>query len=89
MRCACIAHPDAAQALVLRKLWRYRHHMSRPVIATVVGLLGFIAYVAIVLIVADSVLGLHWVIQAAFFVLAGSLWVIPIRWLMYWSVGRR
>ena len=63
--------------------------MSRPLIATIAGLLGFIAYVAAVLLIADTVLALHWAVQAVFFVIAGSLWVIPIRWLMYWSVGKR
>jgi hypothetical protein len=38
---------------------------------------------------ADFVLGLHWAIQALYFIAAGTLWVFPMRWLMFWSVGQR
>jgi len=63
--------------------------MQRPPIAVVAGLLGFAVYLAAAMIVADLILGQHWLIQSLYFVIAGTLWVIPIRWLMYWSVHQR
>ncbi len=63
--------------------------MSRVPVAVFAGLLGFCVYLAIVLWLGDWVQHLHWAVQAAYFVVAGSLWVLPIRWLMYWSVHRR
>ncbi len=63
--------------------------MSRTPIAVIGGLLGFFFYVAAVLALGDSVLKLHWALQAVYFVLAGSLWVFPVRWLMLWAAGRR
>lgn len=63
--------------------------MSRIPIAIAAGLIGFVAYVAAVIIVADTVQTLHWAIQATYFVLAGTLWALPVRWLMFWSVGQR
>jgi len=31
------------------------------------------------------VLGWHWLLQIPYFVLAGTLWVLPARWLMFWA----
>jgi hypothetical protein len=63
--------------------------MTRTFIAVIGGLLGLAAYVAIVLVLADSVLSWHWSLQALYFVMAGSLWVPPIRWLMLWAAHLR
>jgi hypothetical protein len=63
--------------------------MKRAPIAVIGGILGFFFYVAAVLALSDLVVQLHWAAQAAFFVVAGTLWVFPVRWLMYWSVGKR
>ncbi len=63
--------------------------MSRIPIAFAAGLLGFLIYVITIVMIADVVQTQHWAIQAGYFIVAGSVWVIPIRWLMYWSVGQR
>ena len=63
--------------------------MSRIPFAVIGGLLGFFFYVAAVLALGDVVLHLHWALQAVYFVLAGSLWVFPVRWLMLWAAGKR
>lgn len=59
----------------------------RAAMATILGLVGFLLYVGAVLAVADHVLGWHWVVQALFFVVAGSAWVWPARWLLFWGAG--
>ncbi|HEY4252232.1 MAG TPA: DUF2842 domain-containing protein [Roseomonas sp.] len=59
--------------------------MSRIAIASIAGILGFLLYVAAVLILADLVLHLHWTLQIAFFALAGIVWAWPAKWLMFWA----
>jgi hypothetical protein len=61
--------------------------MSRPIIALLAGLLGFATYVAVVIVLADWVLTLHWVVQLAYFAVAGVGWVPPARRLMFWGAG--
>jgi sugar phosphate permease len=63
--------------------------MSRIPIAIAAGLIGFFAYLASAVILADAIQTMHWAIQAVYFAIAGSVWVIPIRWLMFWSVHQR
>ncbi|MBV9530033.1 MAG: DUF2842 domain-containing protein, partial [Bradyrhizobium sp.] len=53
------------------------------------GLAGFCAYVMAAVALADRLAGLHWAASAAYFAVAGVLWVIPVRWLMYWAAGKR
>lgn len=77
------------QALVQQARRAYIDAMSRIPIAIGAGLIGFFVYLAVALVMADTVQTLHWAIQSVYFVIAGSAWVIPIRWLMYWSVHQR
>jgi hypothetical protein len=63
--------------------------MNRIPLAIIMGLIGFVGYVAAVLLIADFVVTLHWTLQAIYFVIAGSIWVLPMRWLMLWSVHQR
>jgi hypothetical protein len=63
--------------------------MSRPFIAVVAGLAGFLAYLFAVVTLADRVIGLHWAVQGVYYVVAGVLWVLPARALMYWAAGKR
>ena len=77
------------QALVRRPGPAYIGPMSRIPIAIAAGLIGVFIYLAVVVVMADPVQTLHWAIQAVYFVIAGSVWVIPIRWLMFWSVHQR
>ena len=67
---------------------RYLHRMSRTAIATLAGIFGLTAYLIAVLVIGDHVQTLHWAIQAVFYTIAGLVWVLPIRSLMYWSVGK-
>ncbi len=62
--------------------------MPRILFGTAVGLLGFFAYVAAVLAIADLLAGAHWAVQLLYFVVAGVAWVIPARWLMLWTARR-
>ncbi len=62
--------------------------MSRPLAATLMGIAFVIAYVAAAITLPD-VLPNDWWLQAAYFLVAGVVWVFPVRWLMLWSVGKR
>ncbi|MBN8891754.1 MAG: hypothetical protein BGP12_17560 [Rhodospirillales bacterium 70-18] len=62
--------------------------MSRIPIAVLAGVVGFVAYIVGVVTLADLVVGRHWAVQAAYFVLAGVLWALPARWLMLWAARR-
>jgi len=63
--------------------------MPRKLIASLLGLAGFIAYVVAVVTLADRVTEANVIVQTVFFLVAGVLWTIPARWLMLWSVGQR
>ena len=62
--------------------------MSRPFAATIMGVAFVILYVAVAITLPD-VLPHQWAVQAGYFLVAGVLWVFPVRWLMLWSVGKR
>ncbi|HUZ62198.1 MAG TPA: DUF2842 domain-containing protein [Acetobacteraceae bacterium] len=68
--------------------------MARAWIAAVVGVGGFLAYVAGV-VSLSSVLPalarppLFWAVQFAFYAAAGILWVFPAKWLIVWVVRGR
>ncbi len=53
--------------------------MSRSSIAVIGGLIGFLLYVMAVVALADAVLRLHWLLQAAYFILAGIAWAWPAK----------
>ena len=59
--------------------------MSRLAIALSVGLLGMLLYVGAVVALADWVLQSHWLLELAYFLLAGIAWVVPARALMFWA----
>ncbi len=63
--------------------------MSRPQIATAAGLLFVIAYVVLVVTLPDLLPRAHWALEALYWLVAGIVWVFPVRWLMMWSVGKR
>ena len=63
--------------------------MPRKLIASLLGLVGFVAYVVAVVTLADHVTEANVIVQTVFFLIAGVLWTIPARWLMLWSVGQR
>ena len=61
--------------------------MSRTPIAVIAGLLFFTAWVVAAVTLAD--VPMHWAVRAVYFLVAGFVWVFPIRWLMLWAVHRR
>ena len=63
--------------------------MPRKLIASLLGLSGFIVYVMIAVALADRVTNANVIIQTIYFLAAGVLWTIPARWLMLWSVRQR
>ena len=63
--------------------------MSRIPVAVLIFLVGFVAYVGVVVALADHVLGLHWAVQAGYFVVVGTVWAWPARALMFWAARRR
>ena len=62
--------------------------MSRPFAATAMGLAFIVCYVVGAITLPD-VLPSNWIVQAVYFLVAGVIWVFPVRWLMLWSVGKR
>ncbi len=60
----------------------------RPLAATLMGIAFVIAYIAVA-ITLPAVLPQNWAFQAVYFLVAGVVWVFPVRWLMLWSVGKR
>ena len=59
--------------------------MPRPLIAAFAEISGFLVYVGAVVALADPVLQLHWLVQLAYFLVAGIAWVWPARALMFWA----
>ncbi len=60
--------------------------MSRTSIAILAGLIFLAAYLFGALALSDRVAGAHWLVQAAYFITAGTLWVLPVYRLMLWAV---
>jgi hypothetical protein len=63
--------------------------MPRTLIAILAGLAFLAVYLFAVLALADQLMAWHGLLQAAFFIIAGVLWVVPIRWLMLWAARPR
>lgn len=63
--------------------------MSRPKIATIAALLFIAAYVAAAVEVPELTGRLHWAVEAAYWCVAGVVWVFPVWWLMLWGAGKR
>ncbi len=64
------------------------HGMSRIPIAVAAFLIGFSLYVTVAVVLADRLAGLNWLIQAVYFLIAGLLWTVPTRGLMFWAARR-
>ncbi len=63
--------------------------MSRGPIATIAALAFVTAYVAAAITLPDHMGRLHWSLEALYWLVAGVVWVFPVRWLMYWAAGKR
>ena len=72
-----------------RPVWAMCRGMSRIAIAVPLGLLSFVAYIAIVVALADHVIVLHWALQVPYFLVAGIAWAFPAKWLIFWAAGQR
>jgi hypothetical protein len=59
--------------------------MPRALLALLLGLAGFLLYVGVVVALADWVLHLHWLVQLAYFLVAGVAWAWPAKALMFWA----
>jgi hypothetical protein len=59
--------------------------MSRGKIALLIGIIGFIAYIAIVVAAGDFFVHRHWALQAVYYITAGFVWVFPAVRLIKWS----
>ena len=63
--------------------------MSRPTIAAFAGISFVIAYMAAAITLPDLLGRMHWTLEAVYWLIAGVVWVLPVRWLMLWSVYKR
>jgi hypothetical protein len=63
--------------------------VGRGPIALLVGLIGFFAYLLIVLEVAARLAGSHWAVELLFFAVAGIVWAFPAARLIKWVVEGR
>ncbi|MCW3476508.1 DUF2842 domain-containing protein [Limobrevibacterium gyesilva] len=62
--------------------------MSRTLIALILGLAGFTAYLAAAVTMADHLASAHWAVQSLYYVVAGLLWVVPAYWLIVWAARK-
>jgi hypothetical protein len=62
--------------------------MSRPAIAAVAGVIGFLLYVALAVTIGGYLAGSHVLVEFAFYAVAGLAWVWPARRLMFWAARR-
>lgn len=63
--------------------------MPRRTLALLVGLIGFLGYLAVVVSLADAVIPLHWAAGAVFYAVAGLAWAWPAAALLRWAAGPR
>lgn len=59
--------------------------MSRGKIALLAGVVGFIAYIAVVVAVGDFFVNRHWAIQIIYYTATGFVWVFPVIRLIKWA----
>lgn len=57
--------------------------------ATLAGLAFVLCYIVAAVALAVAMGRLHWAVEASYWCVAGIIWVLPVRWLMLWSVGKR
>ena len=63
--------------------------MSRTSIASIAGIVFVLVYMFAAVTVPDLIGRMHWTLEALYWLVAGIVWVFPIRWLMLWSAGKR
>jgi len=47
-------------------------------------LFGLILYILLISVIATALLPQHWAAQIAFYLVAGTVWAFPVRYLMIW-----
>jgi hypothetical protein len=60
--------------------------MARGPLALLIGILGFVAYIAVAVALADHVIPLHWSVELAYYLVAGLAWTWPAARLMRWGL---
>ncbi len=63
--------------------------MSRIPIATLAALVFVFAYIVAVVVLPEYLPPMWWPVEAVYWGIAGLIWVLPVRWLMLWSVHKR
>ena len=63
--------------------------MSRTPIATLAALLFVTLYIFAAIALPDLLPPAPGLVMAAYWCVAGLLWVLPVRWLMLWAAGKR
>ena len=63
--------------------------MSRTPLATLAALVFVFAYILVAVIVPEHLPPMWWPVAAVYWCIAGLIWVLPVRWLMLWSVHKR
>ncbi|MBY0336386.1 MAG: DUF2842 domain-containing protein [Acetobacteraceae bacterium] len=62
--------------------------MSKSTLAILIGLIGFFAYIGVVVVLGDFFVHSHWALQFIYYAAVGILWVWPAKRLMYWGAGK-
>jgi hypothetical protein len=62
--------------------------MRKSTLAILIGLIGFFAYIGVVVALGDYFVHGHWALQLLYYGAVGILWVWPAKWLMYWGAGK-
>ena len=63
--------------------------MSRIPVATFAALLFVFVYIVAVVVLPDYLPAMPWPVTAIYWCIAGLIWVLPVWWLMLWSVHKR
>jgi hypothetical protein len=63
--------------------------VRRGPVALIAGLVGFLAYLLVVLEVAALLAGAHWAVELLFFAVAGIVWAFPAARLIRWAAAGR
>ena len=63
--------------------------MSRIPVATLATLVFVFVYVVAVVVLPDYLPAMPWPVEAIYWCVVGLIWVLPVRWLMLWSVHKR
>ena len=63
----------------------YGLQMRRTRIAILATILFVLAYIVAAITLPDYLPQEYWAVQALYWLVAGTLWVFPVWWLMIWA----